>query len=234
MQWHGNGTEKFIFDNPLACIVYYAGEVSVIEYGVNEILGSVRTSHTNSHVLSLRINERPSRPSNRDREEPEDSKKVAYLLDAQTACVKCLVSQASSAINHDSKIDWLELNGRANLLLFRDRRRFLHLYNTQTQVRSQLLNFCTYVQWVPGSDVIVAQNRSNLCVWYNIGAPDQITIIPIKGDVDDIERVAGRTDVIVDEGLSQAVYPLDESLINFGTAMDDHNLLQVRCHSMTL
>lgn len=224
VQWHGNGTEKFIFDNPHACIVYYAGEVSVVEYGVNEILGSVRTSHTNSHVLSLRINERPSRPS--DRDEAEDCKKVAFLLDAQTACVKCLVSQASTTINHDSKIDWLELNGRANLLLFRDRRRFLHLYNTQTQVRSQLLNFCTYVQWVPGSDVIVAQNRASLCVWYNVAAPDQITIIPIKGDVDDIERSAGRTDVIVDEGSSQAVYPLDEALINFGTAMDDHNLLQ--------
>ena len=26
VQWHGNGTEKFIFDNPSAAIIYYAGE----------------------------------------------------------------------------------------------------------------------------------------------------------------------------------------------------------------
>lgn len=225
VQWHGNGTEKFILDNPLACIVYYAGEVSIVEYGVNEILGSVRTSHTNSHVLSLRLNERPQRPSAHE-DAPEDSKKVAFLLDAQTACIKCLVTQASTTVNHDSKIDWLELNGRANLLLFRDKRRYLHLFNTATQVRSQLLNFCTYVQWVPGSDVVVAQNRGSLCVWYNINAPDQVTIHAIKGDVEDIERSNGRTEVIVDEGMAQAVYPLDEALINFGTAMDDRNFLK--------
>jgi intraflagellar transport protein 172 len=184
IQWHGNGSEKYIFDNPSATIIYFAGEVSIVEYGMDEILGSIRTSYTNSHVLSLRINERP--PKATDEQDQQyakslDNKKVAFLLDAQTVSVKDLVSQNSTTISHDSKIDWLELNGRANLLLFRDKRRFLHLYNIETQTRSQLLNFCTYVQWVPGSDVVVAQNRSNLCVWYNINAPDQITLQPIKG-----------------------------------------------------
>jgi intraflagellar transport protein 172 len=73
---------------------------------------------------------------------------------------------------------------------------------------------------------VVAQNRSNLCVWYNIHSPDQITLQAIKGDVEEIERTDGRTEVIVDEGMSQAVYPLDESLINFGSAIDDENLAQ--------
>lgn len=222
IQWHGNGNEKFIFDNPSACIVYYAGEVSLVEYGVNELLGSIRTSHTNSHVLSLRINERASRTDEYGNAiENEDSKKVAYLLDAQTICIKNLITQASVQVNHDSKIDWLELSGSANMLLFRDKRRFLHLYNTNTQSRTQLLNFCTYVQWVPFSDVVVAQNRASLCVWYNIHAPDQVTIQTIKGDIEDIERIEGRTEVIVDEGMSQAVYPLDESLINFGSAIEN-------------
>lgn len=230
IQWHGNGTEKFIFDNPSACVIHFSGEVSIVEYGLNDLLGSIRTSHISGHVFSLRINERPARPLlGRDRVEgqaPEENKKVAYLLDAQTVCIKDLVTQASITIAHDSKIDWLELNGRASLLLFRDKRRFLHLYNTDTQTRSQLLNFCTYVQWVPNSDVVVAQNRNNLCVWYNINATDQITIHTIKGDIDEIERCNGRTDIIVDEGMSQAVYPLDESLIDFGTAIDDGDLLR--------
>lgn len=58
IHWHGNGSEKFIFDYPSACIIYFAGEVTIIEYGQEEPLGSIRTSFTNSHVLSLRINER--------------------------------------------------------------------------------------------------------------------------------------------------------------------------------
>ncbi len=61
IHWHGNGSEKFIFDYPSACIIYFAGEVTIIEYGQEEPLGSIRTSFTNSHVLSLRINERKPR-----------------------------------------------------------------------------------------------------------------------------------------------------------------------------
>lgn len=43
-----------------------------------------------------------------------------------------------------------------------------------------ILNFCSYVQWVPGSDVLVAQNRNNLCVWYNIEAPERVTTSSIR------------------------------------------------------
>eukprot|EP00428_Durinskia_dybowskii_P082899 CAMPEP_0170448638 /NCGR_PEP_ID=MMETSP0117_2-20130122/50820_1 /TAXON_ID=400756 /ORGANISM="Durinskia baltica, Strain CSIRO CS-38" /LENGTH=224 /DNA_ID=CAMNT_0010709831 /DNA_START=38 /DNA_END=710 /DNA_ORIENTATION=+ len=180
IQWHGNGSEKYIFDNERACVIYFAGEVSIVEYGIDEVLGSVRTSFTSSHVLSLRINERALRVADGDQiyggvGANQDNKKVAFLLDAQTICVKDLVTQSSITVAHDSKIDWLELNGRANLLLFRDKRRYLHLYNTEHQARSQLL-----------------------------------------GDIEEIERSEGRTEVIVDEGISQAVYPLDESLIDFG------------------
>lgn len=43
-----------------------------------------------------------------------------------------------------------------------------------------ILNYCSYVQWVPGSDVVVAQNRSSLCIWYNIDAPERVTMFPLK------------------------------------------------------
>jgi intraflagellar transport protein 172 len=48
------------------------------------------------------------------------------------------------------------------------------------QERTTLLTFCSYVQWVPESDVIVAQNRTNLCIWYSIDKPEQVTIFNIK------------------------------------------------------
>lgn len=47
-------------------------------------------------------------------------------------------------------------------------------------MKATLLSFCSYVQWVPGSDVVVAQNRGNLCVWYSIDSPESITMFPIK------------------------------------------------------
>lgn len=81
-----------------------------------------------------------------------------------------------------------ELNARATHLLFRDKRRHLHLFNIAKQERTSLLSYCSYVQWVPGSDVVVAQSRGNLCVWYSINAPDQQTVMAIKGDVETIER----------------------------------------------
>lgn len=68
-----------------------------------------------------------------------------------------------------------ELNSRGSHLLFRDKAHQLHLFNLATQQRSSLLSFCQYVQWVPGSDIVVAQSRSNLCVWYSINNTDRYT-----------------------------------------------------------
>ena len=101
-----------------------------------------------------------------------DNKRIAYLLDVQTVRVLDLATGVTVAtVNHDSKIDWLELNARADLLLFRDKRRQLHLYDCAKQARTTLLSYCNYVQWVPGCDVVVGQNRDNLNVWYNIDQP---------------------------------------------------------------
>ncbi|KAJ3074648.1 hypothetical protein HDU98_010644 [Podochytrium sp. JEL0797] len=211
--WTGVGNEKFHFDNPNVCLVFNAGELSLVEYGVNEILGSCRTEHMNPHLISVRLNERKS---------DKDVKRIAYLVDLQTIHVMDLVSGLNlAAIGHDARIDWLELSGKANKLLFRDRNQQLHLYDLTTQTRTTLLHYCTYVQWVPNSDVVVAQSRNNLCIWYAIDSPERVTMFPIKGDVEDIERESGKTEVVVDEGVNTVSYTLDESLIEFGTALED-------------
>ena len=66
--------------------------------------------------------------------------------------------------------------------MFRDKKRHLNLYNIAKQERVTLLNYSGYVQWVPGSDVVVAQSRDNLCVWYSINTPDRVSMFPIKGE----------------------------------------------------
>jgi intraflagellar transport protein 172 len=119
----------------------------------------------------------------------------------------------------------LELNTHANKLLFRDKRRQLYLYNIRTSQKNTLLSYCNYAQWVPDSEVIVAQNRNNLCVWYSIENPDKVTLYTIKGDVEEIERTPGKTEVIVNEGNGNTVaYQLDEPLIEFGFAVESRDL----------
>eukprot|EP00928_Gymnodinium_smaydae_P061483 TRINITY_DN45540_c0_g1_i1.p1 TRINITY_DN45540_c0_g1~~TRINITY_DN45540_c0_g1_i1.p1 ORF type:complete len:1813 (+),score=398.59 TRINITY_DN45540_c0_g1_i1:155-5440(+) len=218
--WHSSGNEKFFFDNPTVCMIYKAGELSLVEYGCNEVLACARTEHMSPHLISVRI---------ASAEDPEayvpngqDVKIIAYLLDLMTIRVSDLTTgQPLATVSHDTRIDWLELNPNgANKLLFRDKRRQLCLFDFETQSRVTLLNYCNYVQWVPDSDVVVAQNRGQLCVWYSINAPDRVTLHEIKGDIEDIERSNGRTCVIVDEGVNMVEYELDEGLISFGSCLD--------------
>eukprot|EP01063_Lacrimia_lanifica_P008046 TRINITY_DN1519_c0_g1_i1.p1 TRINITY_DN1519_c0_g1~~TRINITY_DN1519_c0_g1_i1.p1 ORF type:complete len:1768 (+),score=790.58 TRINITY_DN1519_c0_g1_i1:95-5398(+) len=216
--WNGSGQEQFVFDNPQVCMVFNVGELSLIEYGRNEILGSCRTEHMQSHLISVRVNDSP------DLDDDKRQKIISYLVDRQTICILDLVTGIRIAtIQHTSKIDWLELSKRATKLLFKDKQKQLYLYDIAQQTKATLLNYCTFVSWVPNSDVVVAQNRGDLCVWYFIDTPDCVAIVPIKGDVEDIERSDGKTEVIVDEGIHTVAYGLDESLIEFGTAMEDND-----------
>lgn len=48
---------------------------------------------------------------------------------------------------------------------------------------------------MPGSDVVVAQSRNNMCVWYNIDVPEQVTLFNIKGEIVDVVRADGKTEV---------------------------------------
>jgi intraflagellar transport protein 172 len=100
-------------------------------------------------------------------------------------------------------------------------RRALNLFDLKTQNRITILNLCSYVQWVPKSDVVVAQSRSDVCVWYSIDNPERVTMFPIKGDVIDIERTKGKTEVVIDEGQQTVYLSLNETLIAFGTAVED-------------
>lgn len=52
-----------------------------------------------------------------------DNKNLAYLLDMKTICVVDLIQDTMILqINHNSKIDWIELNETSQKLLFRDKK----------------------------------------------------------------------------------------------------------------
>ncbi|KAH9546077.1 hypothetical protein CY35_12G077400 [Sphagnum magellanicum] len=219
VSWHGSGQEKFLMNNPSICMIHNVGELSLVEYGCNEVLGMCRTKHLSPFLISLRLNDHPLKAPNNSM--PKENKKIAYLIDLQTIQILDLSSGVTiGTLNHDYKIDWLELNPIANYLLFRNEIQQLHLFNVITKECTTLLSFCTYVQWVPHSDVVVAQNQRSLFVWYNIKMPELATIFPLKGNIEGIERVEGRTEVIVDEGGNVVSYVLDEALIEFGSALE--------------
>jgi len=70
----------------------------------------------------------------------------------------------------------------------------IYLY-TCTKLYHYCHLLCSVKQWVPGSDVVVAQSRNNLCVWYNIDVPEQVTMFNIKGEIVDVVRADGKTEV---------------------------------------
>lgn len=48
---------------------------------------------------------------------------MAYLVDLKTIAILDLISGFNlSSLQHDSKVDWLELNETGRILLFRDKR----------------------------------------------------------------------------------------------------------------
>lgn len=72
IQWRGSGTEKYDFSNPNVCMIYNAGELTLIEYGNNEPLGTCRTEYMKSSLISARLNYSTGNKS---------TKVISYLLD---------------------------------------------------------------------------------------------------------------------------------------------------------
>ena len=56
----------------------------------------------------------------------------------------------------------------------------------------------------------------------------------MQGDIVDLERVDGKTEVVVNEGVSTVSYTLDEGLIEFGTAIDDGDYARFDCALLPL
>lgn len=209
VSWNNTGRfEKFYFDYPAVCLVFNAGELTLIEYGESDVLCSVRTEFANPHLISVRLNERG---------QTIDNKKLAYLLDLKTICIVDLVTgMLVGQVTHDSKIDWLELSEPAHKLLFRDKKQRLILVDVATQNKQCIFTGVGFVQWVEGSDVAVAQANTNLAIWYNIEMAENPTLMTVKGDVTDVVRNNGKTEAICVEGTNTIHLELDEGLVEFG------------------
>jgi intraflagellar transport protein 172 len=89
-----------------------------------------------------------------------------------------------------------------------------------------LLSSCTFAEWVAGSDVIVAQSQSLLHIWYHAESLDKVQTLEIRGEVLEVIKDAGKTTVRVQDGTIVTEIPLDDELIEFGTAIEDNDLVR--------
>ncbi|XP_054157078.1 intraflagellar transport protein 172 homolog [Oppia nitens] len=215
IDWTGMTTDglRFSFDYENVVLINLVGELYLVELGSNQLLASVRTDFVNPHLMSVRINERKS-----------GTKTLAYLLDIKTITILDLVSDVQLCVwSHNDRIDWIEMNETAKKLLFRDRSLKLNLLDIFDQESRVILNFCGFVQWVPGSDVCVGQSRDKLYVWYDFDKP---VIQNVSGgsqnDAVGIERDNGVTKVLF--AITGTDIQLDEVLLEFDTAIEDADL----------
>ena len=135
-----------------------------------------------------------------------------------------MTSIQSCIWTHEDRIDWIELNETGKLLLFRDRSLKLHLLDVMTQEYQVLLTLVGFVQWVPNSDVIVAQSRDILYVWYDHSKPVIYEIESGRIEATGIERENGITKVTFSGSAKSHEIILDEAFLEFDTALHDGDL----------
>ncbi|VDP06315.1 unnamed protein product [Soboliphyme baturini] len=174
--WKSAGNERFYFDFANACLVYNAGEMSVIEYGRNDILISVTTQRFNPHLVSQVVE-----------------------------------------FNHESKIDWLELNETGKFLLFRDRKMDVHLYDVKTDQKHLLQHRCGFVQ--VSELILYFSGFPAVTLW--LSSPGSIFTSGITFKCENLFRAGGKTNVVVKDVSGELNYTLDENLIEYATAMED-------------
>ena len=240
--WNNSDSCRFDFNNLNTCLVYVNDSVAVIEFGKNEIMGYFRTEYCHPNLISARLCNKAG----------TNIKLIAYLIDPNTIYIHDLITQnIIISYNNDCKIEYLEFGKSGNKLIFRDSSRKLNLLliknnaneNTPNlNIKSNesyksitILNLCSFVQWVPNTEILVAQSRQDLFVWYNLDNYQNPQVKQINGTIDSIAKKKGKIEIYINDennnddtssvngGNNYKIY-LDENLVNLSIALDDKEL----------
>lgn len=219
-------TERFIFIDDVAVLVWNTGELTVLELGKPQPLAAISTQYASPYLLSLRFNAKIGKGN---------TKILAYLVDSKS--IKIVDVESLMTIGNvqiTNKIDWLELNVSGTMLLFRDSKRSLYVYNLVNHTLNGLLSACSYAQWAPDANVVVAQSKKQLYVWYSPTSPDEVRVFDIDGDVVDIQRSGTKTSVTINANGKNKKFPLDGAFIAFSAAMEGNKLNEAAKILLTL
>jgi intraflagellar transport protein 172 len=81
-------------------MVFNAGELSIVEYGVNEVIETCRTENVHPKMISARLNY-----ADQELRGGKPAKVIAYLMDIMTICINDVSKNMIQAtVLHDSKI----------------------------------------------------------------------------------------------------------------------------------
>ena len=210
--WEFSEEEEFNFDNKGLALIKNRDEISAVQLGLDEILGSIRTDFYHKKLLSGRIHH----VSN-----DKTAKLLCYLLDTQTACVLDLNSKMNVClVEHDSMITGLQLDPTGTKLLFKDSNNEVHLFDTISKNKQGLSRNAQFWGWVPESDVILCHSGECLKVWYSSDHLENWTSHPAKGKVVRISsEVEGETKAVLVDGNLEREIELDGVLIRFNFAL---------------
>lgn len=171
------------------------------------------------------------------------------MLDAKTIIILDLTNEKQLAsFNHNECVDWIELNETGKQLLIRDKQLNLYLSNLDLNASSStsalsvrsanstsrtpmsnnefhhLLSKCTFVQWVPLSDVCIGQSRDKLYVFFDFEKP---TIYDLNSNQQAVgivrENGTSRVLLLDDEGQESSI-ELNETFLEFDTALQNNQL----------
>jgi intraflagellar transport protein 172 len=205
-------------------------------------MGYFRTEYCHPNLISARLFNKAGK----------NIKLIAYLIDPSTIYIHDLITQnILISYTHDCKIEYLEFGKSGNKLIFRDSSRKLYLLllkintnenNQNTNMKSNedyksiaILNLCSFVQWVPNTEILVAQSRQDLFVWYNLDNYQNPQVKQINGTIDSIAKKKGKIEIYINDennnddnssvngGNNYKIF-LDENLVNLSIALDDKEL----------
>lgn len=244
VQWNFTGNEKYDFNNSGVCLVYVNGEIAVIEFGNNDIVGYCRTDYSHPNLVSAKIT-----TNNK-----VTQRLIAFLIDPTTIYVQDFDKQIA-VLNfvNDCNVDYIEFNRSGNRLIFRDSNKNLNMLLVHNGKKTTLLSLCTFMQWVPNTDVLVAQSGRKLYVWYDVETFQNPKTILINGNVEDVQKNRGKYEVYINYDItttttninfnnssSNSFSPdntntntnntgltrifLDENLINISSAIEEREL----------
>eukprot|EP00388_Colpodella_angusta_P012990 GDKJ01032737.1.p1 GENE.GDKJ01032737.1~~GDKJ01032737.1.p1 ORF type:complete len:1590 (-),score=430.57 GDKJ01032737.1:125-4765(-) len=207
--------ERVFLDHPGFILIYTPGQIVVTAFGKDEPIGTVRTEFATADTTSIRVINQSSILGGRS------GTIVACLQDPKT--LQAFVVERNELLGrvaHDCPLDFLEISPIGDKIIFRDFRKHLYLYDLVTKTKTTFLSVCSYAQWVPDAEVVVAQSGNTLSVWYTVTAQNaenafQIAV-PDGAEVDIVEREPGKTSVVlrgVDGTITRII--LDEALIAF-------------------
>ena len=90
------------------CLIHKGGELSVVEYGTNEVAAVVPTELMSPYLLSVAVRSSRAGLGPSGAGAAEAVKRLAYLVDLKTIRVLDIVQRSLlAAISHESRVDWL-------------------------------------------------------------------------------------------------------------------------------